>query len=154
MKLFFNPRLLCILSLMILFSCSNPISEVDSEQEVRNTFNEFVEAYKRLDIVAVLSHLSPENGFMMLQTNHLEGEEITTYFVESISQTLAFEFVEITNLEIHMMSEEIAVLRCNFSEKYILKNGGVYHFEGASLYVFQKIASAWKIVHLAGAVKN
>jgi len=143
-----------LIGALLLTSCQDSSQGKQPSQEVIDTFLEFVEAYKNLESRKALSFFSTEDGFMMLQTHQLSGTEINDYFISSMQQTSTFDSVSFSNTKVQMLSDQIAVLRCNFFEQYTLKSGESQRFNGAGLYVFKKFSNQWKIVHSAGAVAN
>lgn len=128
---------------------------LQSEQSrIEQTYMAFVEAFKRQDLEAVLFYVDHNNSStMLLGTQLLHGEEIKQYYKTTLSNLAQVERLDISDINISILSASSAILHCNFHEWLTTSDGDQHYYEGAAMYYFEKRRNHWKIIHSSGAVK-
>ena len=119
------------------------------EREIRQTFEQYVEAVKSKDLASILSFWSNSEDFVHAADGRIFGgyREWSTW----LRNNEVDEWLYWNNTEIHVvvLARNAASCTVNFEYAWI-SDGETQEVQGSWTYVFRKSESGWQVVHSNG----
>ena len=149
---------LSLLLLVITSSCSNHKSfkPVNIQEEVSNTFNNYVEHVNSKGLKGVESYFADDSTFYWVEDGLIQypSWDSLASSIEQFYPSVSSVSMNISDTKIHVIDHNHAMLFTSFKEDLRMESGFAFTLDGALTILLRKEEDGWKFLSGHSSIKK